>query len=280
MFLLKLRGRTVVYDAHEDTPRQVLYQHWIPAPLRKPISMAMKLAERVGGAWFDGIIAAEPGILQRFPERRTTLVHNFPIREELAPSGEMPYADRPLQITYIGSISVVRGVREMVQAMQQLSDFPEARLVLGGTFHPVELEAEISAMPGSERVVIKGWLQREQVAEVLALTRIGIVTLHPTPKYLESYPTKLFEYMSAGVPVIVSDFPGWRRFVEEASCGLLVDPMDPHAIREAIHYLLAHPKEAEAMGQRGQQAIAKQYNWAHEARQLLAFYEALLEPAH
>ncbi len=130
-------------------------------------------------------------------------------------------------------------------------------------------------MPGAERTDIRGWLHREQLVEVLAETRVGIVTLHPTPKYLDSYPTKLFEYMSAGLPVIASDFPQWRRFVEEAQCGVLVDPRDPEAIAEAMQWILEHPDEAAAMGARGREAVRDRYSWEQEAPKLLAFYEEL-----
>ena len=277
MFLLKLRGRRVVYDAHEDTPKQVMYQHWIPRLLRGPVSLVMRLAEWLGGRWFDGIIAAEPGILKRFPAKRTVLVHNFPLLDELFSTMSMPYVERPLRITYVGGITRKRGVEEMLAAIDRLPATLRAELVLGGSFHPAALEDEVRQMPGAERTDIRGWLQREQVIEVLAETRVGIVTLHPTPKYLDSYPTKLFEYMSAGLPVIASDFSQWRRFVEEAQCGVLVDPMDPEAIAEAMQWMLEHPDEAAAMGARGREAVRDRYSWEQEAQKLLTFYEDMRE---
>ena len=275
MFLLKARGRRVVYDAHEDTLRQVMYQHWIPRPLRRPVSLVMRWAEWLGGRWFEGIIAAEPGILKRFSEKRTVLVHNFPLLDELHRATPIPYAQRHPRITYIGGITRKRGIEEMLAAIDLLPASLGAELVLGGMFHPAGLEDEVRRMPGAERTDIRGWLQREQVAEVLAETRVGIVTLHPTPKYLDSYPTKLFEYMAAGLPVIASDFPQWRRFVEEAQCGLLVDPLDPDAIAEAMRWMLERPDEAAAMGARGREAVRTRYSWEREAPRLLAFYEEL-----
>ena len=161
----------------------------------------------------------------------------------------------------------------MMAAIDQVSSSLDPELVLGGPFHPAELESQIVHWPGATRTTYCGWLHREQVAEVLGLSRVGIVTIYPTPKYLESYPTKLFEYMAAGLPVIASDFPGWRPFVELHECGLLVDPQDSHAIARAIQWILENPREAEAMGRRGRVAVEKHYNWEQEIPRLLSFYE-------
>lgn len=279
MMQLKRRGRTVIYDAHEDTPRQVMYQHWIPKPLRPVISLMMRLAEKIGGQLFDGVIAAEPGILARFPPEKTALVHNFPRIEELAGAAGRPYAERPARVAYVGSITETRGVFEMVEAVRRLPETLGAELVLGGVFHPASLEAAVRQRPGAAHTHLLGWLDRARVAEVLGTVRAGLVTLYPTPKYLASYPTKLFEYMAAGLPVIASDFPGWRVFVEEAQCGLLVDPHDVDAIAGAIRWILEHPDEAAAMGARGREAVRTRYNWHYETQALLAFYERFAQAA-
>jgi len=83
---------------------------------------------------------------------------------------------------------------------------------------------------------------------------------------------QMFEYMAAGLPVIASDFPLWRNIVEEAQCGLLVNPEDPQAIADALQWIIDHPEEAAAMGLRGQQAVKEKYNWNNEAAKLVEFY--------
>lgn len=274
-FLLKARGRTVVYDAHEDTPRQMLYQHWLPRPLRRPVGLGYRLLERAAARVFDALVVAEPVIAEGFRDRDVTLVHNFPLLEEFAGEGEVPYAQRPPHVVYVGAITKVRGIVEVVEAVGRLPEALGARLLVGGTFYPASLQAEVEALPGWRWARYLGWLARPDVRQILHGARVGVVTFHPTERYLGNYPTKLFEYMAAGLPVVVSDFPQLRPFVEESACGLLVDPLDPAAIAEAVRWLLEHPAEAEAMGRRGREAVEARYNWEREGERLLTLYARL-----
>ena len=116
----------------------------------------------------------------------------------------------------------------------------------------------------------------DRVAGLLGRTRAGLVLLTAAPNYIRSRPTKLFEYMAAGIPVIASDFPDFREIVDGARCGLLVQPEDPLAIAAAMEYLLTHPEEAQAMGQRGRQAVEQSYACDIEKKALLEMYDSLL----
>jgi glycosyltransferase involved in cell wall biosynthesis len=81
--------------------------------------------------------------------------------------------------------------------------------------------------------------------------------------------------MAAGLPVLASDFPLWRALIEEARCGLTVDPLDPRTIAAAIVTLLDDPEAAEAMGARGRRAVEATYNWSTERTKLLELYASL-----
>lgn len=272
---LKLSGIKVVYDVHEDLPRQILGKHWISLWLRRPVAGAAEAFEWLAGRAFAGVVAATPTIARRFPDHKTVTVQNFPILAELVAPDPVPYGQRPPHFAYVGGITGIRGSREMVAATGRMDD-PACRLQLAGGFSPATHGDELAGLPGWHRVEFHGWASRPEVAAILGNVRAGLVVLHPTKNYPDAYPVKMFEYMAAGLPVIASDFPLWREIVDGAGCGLLVDPQDPAAIAQAMEWLLAHPEEAEAMGRRGREAVERQYNWAPEAEKLLALYERLL----
>jgi len=280
--ILKMLGKRVIYDAHEDVAKQIRTKHWIPSVLRRPASWCFRALEQCATRRLDGVVAATPAIAQNFLPEKTALVQNFPILGELTSNKRSPPEMDAPRLAYIGGISPLRGVREVVRALSSTTH-PQVRLTIAGGFSHPRLETELRQMPGWQRVDFRGWCGRDELRRILAEAALGIVTFLPAPNHIESQPNKLFEYMSAGLPVIASDFPLWRKIVEAANCGLLVDPRDPAAIARAIDWLLEHPTQAQEMGRRGQQAVAARYNWDHEVQALLKMYRGLLrvplEPA-
>ena len=272
---LKLYGIRVIYDVHEDVPKQILGKDYLPLLVRKPLAWAMETVERIAGRCFDAIVPATPRIAERFPTEKTVVVQNFPILGELVTPDPVVYDLRPPCFAYVGGITSARGATEMVEAIGRVPS-RKARLRLAGAFYPEGLLAKTEALPGWDRVDFLGWTGRQQVAELLGSVRAGLVLFHPGPNHCSAQPNKMFEYMAASLPVIASDFPLWREIVGGAGCGLLVDPLDPDAMAEAMQWILDHPVEAEAMGRRGRQAVEKIYNWEREAEKLIGLYERLL----
>lgn len=270
---LKLMGKRVVYDVHEDLPAQILSKYWIRPWLRHVTARAAAGLEAFAARVFDGIIVANPPHLRRFPRSKAEVVRNVPILEEFVDGSSVPYATRQPAVVYVGGLTRTRGAKEMVRAIGLLPEGSGARLLLAGRFIEPGLEQECRALPGWSRVDFRGWQSRREVAELLHAARVGLVLLHPTVQYRTPYPVKLLEYMAAGLPVVASDLPPSRELLEDAGCGFLVDPFDSAAVAEAIGWLFDHPDEAEQMGRRGRQAILDRYNWTGEGQKLVRYYE-------
>jgi glycosyltransferase involved in cell wall biosynthesis len=274
--LLKLMGRRVIYDAHENLPKDIRTKHYVPSWLRAGMSVAADAVERAFCAAFDGVVTVTPGIAARFPAERTALVRNYPRLEELETVDAPPYAARRPVALYLGGLSAIRGTREMVEAIGRVEGGLGAELWLAGRFDPPRLEAELASDPGWARTVRLGWQTRAQVMDLLHQARVGLLVLHPAPNHLDSLPIKLFEYMAAGLPVVASDFPAWRQILGEG--GMYVDPLDAEAIARAVQWLLSHPTDAEAMGKIGHSAVSRTLHWEQEAAALKQLYARVAGP--
>lgn len=272
--LLKIRGKRVIYDAHEDLPRQLLSKPWIPLLIRKPLSWLCELVENALARRLDVVVTATSHIEARFNRAgcRALAINNYPRLDEFEVS-ESDGEKKERAVCYVGGITGVRGIREMVTAI----GLTDAKLLLAGTFSTIALRNEMTALPGWNSVEEFGYVDRGKVSNIINRSSAGLVVLHPIKNYLDSLPIKMFEYMAAGVPVLASNFPLWKEIIEGNGCGLCVDPLNPVAIAEAIDYLVTHPQEAEQMGRKGQKAVANKYNWAVEEKKLLEFYHSLTD---
>ena len=148
---------------------------------------------------------------------------------------------------------------------------------LAGKFESQRYENYIRNKKESKHIKFYNWVNRNEMLEILNQSMVGIVTYLPFPNHINAQPNKLFEYMSAGIPVIASDFPLWRQIIENEKCGLLVDTRNPQQIAEALDWIFDNPKEAKIMGDNGKKAVKDKYNWDLESTKLLGSYLSLLK---
>ena len=100
--VLRLRGKRVIYDVHEDLPRDVLDKAWIPGPLRWLTARAAAAAWRPLRLGVHAVVSANREYRTPLPRAETVLVRNFPIVGELSLDGARPYAGRPYDAIYVG----------------------------------------------------------------------------------------------------------------------------------------------------------------------------------
>ena len=275
---LMRRGKQVVFDAHEDVPKQLLAKTYLGPRRLRLISRLYASLERYACRRFAGIVTATPTIGDKFLaiNDQTVVVNNFPFLDEL--ESEMPWDQDRHSVCYVGAISATRGIREIVEAIGSAKS--PASLLLAGAFAEPGIEQEVRSMPGWSRTEALGYIGREELREVLGRSAAGLVTLHRTPNHMEAQPIKMFEYMSEGIPVIASDIPLWNTIVTEAECGFCVDPHDVTAIAAKIDDVLANQDEARRLGANGRRAVEERYNWPVEEQKLLDFYAELSRYPH
>jgi glycosyltransferase involved in cell wall biosynthesis len=272
--LMRLLGKRVIYDVHEDLPRDVLSKDWIPDGLQRAVSLTASGLEWIASRTFSATVAATPTIAARFPPARVTLVQNFVRDSEFSAEQGVPLEARRA-VAYVGSVTPERCAFEVVEAIARVAR-PDIHLIIAGEMSPAWLEKALAASPGWSRVDYRGYLDRAGVRRALAEARVGLAIFHPYQSYMESQPAKLFEYMAAGLPVIAADFPRFRAIVEANGCGICVPSQDPAAVAAAIDRLIEDPAQASEMGRRGRELVERFYNWESESRSLLGLYERVL----
>lgn len=271
---LKRNGKKVIFDAHEDLPKQILSKSYLHPLVRKPLSTAFSWYEQMVFRKFDAIVAATPYISKKITaiNPNTIDINNYPLLDEFKIKTQ-PWASKNNEITYVGGITKIRGILELVRG---LSHTKGLRLNLAGSFSEEEFRRQIKNEKNWEKINELGFIDRHEVSKVLAKSKLGLVTFLPEKNHTSSQPNKLFEYMAAGLPVVASNFPLWQEIINGNACGVCVNPLDPQAVGKAIMEITSNDDLAEKMGQKGKLAVQKKYNWQMEEQKLIKLYENTL----
>lgn len=268
------RKKKVIYDLHEDSPRQLRQN------LNRKVGRGLgALGERIIERGEDKLIRSADGVvtvvesiakrLEKAGGKRVYLIANYPLLEE--GKRVIPYVERESIICYCGGISKIRGIFQMVDAMEEVS----GTLVLAGPLSR-ELKEKVGSLRGWEKVEYRGMLPKEEVDEIYGKSAVGLCIYLITPNNVNSNPNKLFEYMNSGIPVVCSDFPLWNEIVEGGGCGICVNPEEPKMIGDAINRLLQDKEAAVEMGDNGRKLVKEKYNWTVEEKKLFRLYDEIL----
>lgn len=287
--LLRLfSAKPVVYDVHEHYPDSIAVKQWLPRFLRQALARIFDCGEQTAAKFFDALIVADETIAKRFQRRhpRVVVIYNYPGRHAFSDEKDGTASltrQHETQLVYVGAISQSRGIWLMLDVTRLLvTDYGlDVGLWIAGRFGYAHEEREFEKRLEADdelkaRVKWVGLLPYEEVPRLLSRADIGLVPLQPIPKFQKNIPTKQFEYMAAGLPIVASDLAPIRRYIEAAQAGKLAiaDDARSHAAKAA--YLIQHPTEAEQMGRNGQHAFETQYNWDSEAKKLIGLYESLV----
>lgn len=268
--ILKQNGKKVIYDAHEDLPRQIMGKSYLP--FKSLFATFFEYYENFIVKKLDGVVCATPFIAERFKKinPNTLDINNFPLASEIA-FDTTESGSKENKVCFIGGISLIRGISQLVDAMEKTT----VKLSLAG-----EIEREflliLSKKKGWENVDSLGFISRTQALQLKQNCLAGIVTFLPYPNHINAQPNKIFEYMAAGLPVIGSNFPLWKSIIEANNCGICVDPSDSTAIADAINSIASNKALAKQMGDNGSRLVKEKYNWGHEEKKLINYYQQLI----
>lgn len=243
-----------VLDVHEDLRASLVDRPWIPGWLRAPARGLARGIERVAERRLH-LLLAEEAYAARF-RRPHPVVRNLP---PLPPAPPPPGRDR---VVYVGRLSRGRGAAELVALARELgADGPRVELVGAA-------DADVADLLASARddgtLDWHGWLPNDRALARLTGALAGLSLLHDLPNYRGSLPTKIVEYLAAGIPAVTTPLPAAARLVAGADAGVVVGFGDVAGAAEAVRGLRADPGRAAAMGRRGRELVAREWTWDAE----------------
>ena len=277
--LLRLFGKKVIFDVHENIARQIKVKEYLP--LRNTVAKLYGFVDWISAKAFFLILAENSyrSIYESHTDKLETVL-NMPDVKFLS---EYEKTDRSvtdsIDLFYIGGVTFERGIETIVNALAEL----QSRGV-STNFHCVGPYEEsvmnrVKSIPSYDEVQNSIHFYGPERLDI-ALRRsencqVGLSILMPIENYLESYSTKIFEYMAIGLPVITSNFPLYQEVVERYECGFCVDPADPQELADRITELSKNNELILEFSTNGIRAAESKFNWNREEQKLLAVYQTL-----
>lgn len=273
---LKGKGKKVIFDSHENYVMQIRHRAYLPKLIGAVIAKAYYFYETAVVKKLDAVIfpctMGGKNIFQN-RARRTVFISNAPLLSELYDRYNSSSAKAERTIVHVGTLSYERGITHLVKAAAKA----QARLILAGKFVSPQYYESVTAMPEFAAVDYRGFVSREELVDVCGQANIGLCTLLNSGQYFgaDTLATKVYEYMSLGLPVIISDTPYAQSINKKYHFGVCVNPECVDEIAQAITYILDNPEKAKKMGANGRRLVFERFNWGIEEKKLLALYAQL-----
>lgn len=272
------KGKKVIYDVHEDVPKQILSKEYLgPKWVRKIISSIFNKYEKNQSKSFSGIVTILDELKDEFNKYNDNViaVKNYAIKSIIddATAINNKKNREEFVVLYTGAITEIRGIKEMIMATERFNG--KVKLWLAGTWESHELRKKCERLKGYDNTIYYGEFKAEDLYKYVKSSDIGLSVLHPTPNYKKAIPTKVIEYMACELPVILSDFPFWKEVFGEI--GIYVNPLDVNDISEAIEYYMNNRNEMELVGKANREIYINNFCWENEEKILLKLYEDLLK---
>lgn len=267
--LLK-KGKSVVYDSHEDVPNAILSKNWIrPAAVRRMISKWYNNFEKSICKQCDGVISVLPEITEKFNNPHKQTLYNYPLANY---TNDVSKLDG-FTLIYVGGLTRIRGIKEICAALELLPS--EVELILVGKWESEEFRNEcLNQIKDKNRVKETGFIGHEQCQEYIQRAHVGLATLYKEPNYLRSLPIKAFEYAINELPVLMSDIPYWQN--EFGSFAEFTDPLNINEIVTKILQIKASYEEYCIKVQEYKKTELSHKTWENEELKLKAFYEEII----
>ncbi len=279
--VLRFFGIHVIYDVHEDVYEDIMNKDWIPVLLRPIIANIYLFFQKLSDRQLSAIVTATPTIAKRFRNHQLVVVRNYPTLDAFSNNGDdfsVRKMERPVRLIYVGTLNRSRGVLQIIRALHHLPKEFDYKLDIVGSFAEGKVfEEQIHETAASEsgHITFHGRLEFPKVLKLMSQAHLGLVCTLPTTNDLAGIPLKLFEYMAAGLGVVISDFPNWHTYTENYPPHEFVEPNIPEDIARGIEALVGRWSSYDTMWTQARADAMSSYNWSGEGLKLTNLYNSL-----
>lgn len=162
-------------------------------------------------------------------------------------------------VLYLGAHGISHALHRVLDAAAALTDLPDVVFVLVGEGATKEALRARAAELGLRNVIFHDAVGKDEVVRWYRTARIGLVPLRDVPLFETFIPSKMFELMAAGVPVLGSVAGEARTILEESRGAVLVDPEDATGMAQAVRSLHARPESLASLGAAGRAFVVERY---------------------
>ncbi len=278
VILLRIFGKKVIYDTHEDFSKEILIRNWIPKLLRRPLAFFVGKSESLVSIIATASIATQHDVVERLngnalllgnpPRANAGLYARVSKRAQ-----EINSQECQVRAVYIGRINRPRGLYEMVDALAIVNNTTNVRLWLIGPADEDDLDGA-SRRPGWQYVDYIPSMAQELAFAYVARADVGLVVIRDVGGHASIEPNKLYEYMMFGKPFIASAFDVWIGKLANTDAGWFVKPDSADEIASVLLEIAENGEIAVNKGANGKEFI-RHYNWETESQKLLELYREI-----
>ena len=279
----------IVLDLHDNTPEVMkLYPHLQKFPGKYLISPKVwKTKEEEFIHKSDKVITVSPEFIdsleRRIPSSKNKLVlvpntirESFYTNYKIDKSIINRYKNK-FVILYLGDTHLRRGLLTAILSVEKLKDIiPHLKLVIVGknSTDPI-LKKEVEVLKLNNYVDFEGWQNINLFQSYILASQICISPLHRNLQHDVAYANKIFQYMSLGKPLLVSDAIAQKKLVEKNNTGLVHKEKDTQDFSEKVLTLYNNEELRNELGNNGKEFIENTFSWEQTSKKLVHLYDNL-----
>lgn len=230
----KIKFKRLVYDSHEFfTELPELVDRNFPKKV-------WTILERIILPKLQYCYTVSESIAKSYQKQYGTdmkVVRNVPYRKDEISLDEIEKKSTK-EILYQGSLNIGRGLEHLIDSMEYLQDV-KLRIVGDGDITG-QLKERIIQRGVTEKVELMGRIPFEQLPPITSKADLGIALEENIGlNYYYALPNKLFDYIQARIPVLVSPFPEMQKIVNQYQIGTVYDHKTPKALAEKIEEIFS-----------------------------------------